>query len=173
MDEPEYRPHMFSLAETALLLGISKSYLTTLENEHSMYARRNDRGTRVYTAADIAILRAMGVGSRPRRLRSISGAMSETGLFSFGREPHKDSMYAERHAKAARPLERQELERLQSIRERQRQRWASEWEEYSQESSPELHEAPESIGPTRTPPDAGEGTQTGARRPWWRRVFGR
>jgi excisionase family DNA binding protein len=26
-------------------------------------------------------------------------------------------------------------------------------------------------GPTRTPADAGEGPQTGAQRPWWRRMF--
>jgi hypothetical protein len=38
---------------------------------------------------------------------------------------------------------------------------------------PELEApAPESPGPTRTPTEAAAGHQTGAQRPWWRRVFG-
>jgi hypothetical protein len=35
----------------------------------------------------------------------------------------------------------------------------------------ESRESPESTGSARTPPDAGEGPQEGARRPFWRRVF--
>jgi hypothetical protein len=149
VDDLEYKPHMFGVSETALLLGISKSYLTTLENEHAMYARRNHRGARVYTGADIAVLREMGVGKRLRRLRSSCDVIIELGLSSFGREPHEESMGAQEHARAARTLERQELVRLRCLRE------------------------------GRTPIEAEKAAyattksaRATGRRPWWRRIFG-
>jgi len=36
----------------------------------------------------------------------------------------------------------------------------------------EAPESPESPGPVDTPTEASEGPQTGAQRPWWRRIFG-
>jgi hypothetical protein len=55
-------------------------------------------------------------------------------------------------------------------------------EERSREDTPsEARESPESPGPSETPPDAGEGQESGSERPdseasrqvpWWRRMFG-
>ena len=39
-------------------------------------------------------------------------------------------------------------------------------------ASSEARESPENPGPAPTPTDAGEGPQTGTRRPWWRRITG-
>jgi DNA-binding transcriptional MerR regulator len=153
---------MFSVSETALLLGISKSYLSTLEREHAMYARRNQRGKRVYSAKDIAILRAMGVGSRPRRLR-----FSFSTYDSFGRELPEGSVGAWEKS-----LEREELERLRSIREGQKQRWAKEWEEHSQEPPQAAQTAEEASEVAEEPRPATGEAQEGAQRPWWRRIFG-
>ncbi len=44
----DYKPRKFSRKETALVLGISERYLSTLESEHTMVARRNDMGKPVY-----------------------------------------------------------------------------------------------------------------------------
>ena len=51
----------------------------------------------------------------------------------------------------------------------------------TREEPPEARESPESPGPSETPPDAGEGQESGSERPdseasrqvpWWRRMFG-
>ncbi len=54
---------------------------------------------------------------------------------------------------------------METRTDEQRQRWHEH-----RHGAP--RESPESAGPTRTPTDAGEGPQTGTRRPWWRRMFG-
>ena len=142
----EYRPRLFSVAETALLLGISKSYLRTLEREHALYARRSERSTRFYTAGDIAILREMGVGQRPGHLGSEDEARRELGLQApFGRDPHEDSLGVKEHAWALKRIEEQEMQRLRALR-----------------GEPER-------GQRRS---GTEGSQESAQRPWWRRMFG-
>jgi hypothetical protein len=121
------KPRMFSVSEAALLLEISESYLSTLEHEHSMYARRNQRGARVYSAADIAILRWTGVGPRPGRLR-FEGVAKELGLHApFGFDPPRGSLEALEHARVVKLLEQKELERLRTIREDTWRRRAEEW----------------------------------------------
>lgn len=57
-------------AEAARRLGVSAQYLRMLEWEGRVPAVSYDRSGRVYTQFDIALLRSMGVGSRPRRLKS-------------------------------------------------------------------------------------------------------
>jgi len=57
-------------AEAARRLGVSAHYLRMLEWEDRVPAVRYDRSGRVFTESDIALLRRMGVGSRPRRLKS-------------------------------------------------------------------------------------------------------
>jgi hypothetical protein len=126
----EYRPRLFSVAETAQLLGISRSYLSTLEREHALYARRSERSTRFYTAGDIAILRKMGVGERPGHLRSVDAARRELGLHApFGMDPPEgeDSQEAKEHAQALKIIEEQEMERLRTVREEARRRRSQSW----------------------------------------------
>ncbi len=124
----EGKPRMFSVSETALLLGISESYLTNaLEHENGLYPRRNHRGERVYSAGDIAILRRMGVGQRPRRLR-FEGVTRELGLRApFGTDPPRGSLEAQLHARVVKRMEQEELEKLSAIREEARRRRAAEW----------------------------------------------
>lgn len=201
MGKSEYKPHRFSVKDTALLLGISRSYLGTLEHEHSMTARRTERGKPFYTASDIAILREMGVGKRLKRLRPTGEAMRRLGLYSFGMELHESNPLAMLQAEAAKPMEERELERLRAIQEearRQRARerseeaarqkalkWREEAEQRTREWRANKKESPEAAETTAEQPESAEprsaegGAQTAtdspqvgdAKRPWWRRVF--
>ncbi len=56
-------------AEAASRLGVSAQYLRMLEWEGRVPTVPYDRSGRVYTESDIALLKSMGVGSRPRRLK--------------------------------------------------------------------------------------------------------
>lgn len=51
-------------------LGVSTEFLRTLERQKRMpIPRRNAGGRRLYSPEDLALLRLMGVGSRPRKLK--------------------------------------------------------------------------------------------------------
>ena len=66
------------IGDAARLLGITPHYLRVLEREGRTPEADYDRAGRFYTEADIEFLKAMGVGTKPRRLRSadeILGAM--------------------------------------------------------------------------------------------------
>jgi DNA-binding transcriptional MerR regulator len=65
-------PHMDSLhiSEAARQLGVTPHHLRMLEWEGRIPPARRDYNGRVYSEFDIALLRSMGVGSRPRRLKS-------------------------------------------------------------------------------------------------------
>jgi flagellar biosynthesis GTPase FlhF len=176
----EYRPHRFSVKDTALLLGISRSYLGT----HRL-ARRTERGKPFYTASDIAILRAMGVGKRPRRLRPMGEVMCQAWM---------TKPMEERELERLRAMEERELERLRAIQEearRQRARERSEeaarqkalkWREEAEQRTREWRASKkESPGAAETAEKKLEGseprsstgsTQEATRRPWWRRIFG-
>jgi hypothetical protein len=166
----EYRPHRFSVKDTALLLGISRSYLGTLEHR---LARRTERGKPFYTASDIAILREMGVGKRPKRLRPMGEAMFQA------------------RARTTKPMEERELERLRAIQEearRQRARerseeaarqkalkWREEAEQRTREWRASKKESPGAPETASGGPGGGEtpgGQDRPAERPWWRRLFG-
>jgi len=58
------------ISEAAKALGITAHYLRILEYEGRIPpARRDLFNDRVYSDLDLALLRALGVGSRPRKLK--------------------------------------------------------------------------------------------------------
>jgi DNA-binding transcriptional MerR regulator len=50
-------------------LGVSPQHIRVLEWQGRIPQARRDYNGRIYTEFDIAVLRSMGIGSRPRRLR--------------------------------------------------------------------------------------------------------
>ncbi len=69
----------FNVAQAALELGVSESYLRTLGNtgQLGVLRRRHHGGQPIYSAMDIRVMKKMGIGRRPRRLRSHSEAVRE------------------------------------------------------------------------------------------------
>jgi hypothetical protein len=59
------------IGEAALLLSVSPKHLRTLERDGRIPPARRDFNGRTYSEFDIALLRAMGVGSRPARLLTV------------------------------------------------------------------------------------------------------
>jgi DNA-binding transcriptional MerR regulator len=59
------------ISETARLLGVSAQYLRLLEGEGRIPTARRVFGYRTYSAEDVGRLKAMGVGSRPRKLKQM------------------------------------------------------------------------------------------------------
>jgi DNA-binding transcriptional MerR regulator len=59
----------FHIGEAAQRLGVTPKHLRLLEREGRIPPARRDYNGRIYTEFDIAVLRSMGVGSRPRRLK--------------------------------------------------------------------------------------------------------
>jgi hypothetical protein len=57
------------ISEASRQLGVSPEHLRNLERRGRIPQARRDYVGRVYSEFDIAVLRSMGVGSRPRRLR--------------------------------------------------------------------------------------------------------
>ncbi len=57
------------ISHVAEELGVSPQYLRILEWQGTIPPARRDFSGRVYTEFDIALLRAMGVGTRPRKLK--------------------------------------------------------------------------------------------------------
>jgi DNA-binding transcriptional MerR regulator len=57
------------IAEAAQRLGVSSQYLRLLEWQGRIPPARRDLNGRVYSDFDKALLRSMGVGSRPRKLK--------------------------------------------------------------------------------------------------------
>jgi DNA-binding transcriptional MerR regulator len=59
------------IGEAARLLSVSPKHLRTLERDGRIPPARRDFNGRVYSEFDIAVLKSMGVGRRPRRLRRV------------------------------------------------------------------------------------------------------
>ena len=57
------------ITEAAQELGVTAHHLRVLEWKGKVPPARRDLNGRVYSEFDIALLRSMGVGSRPRRLK--------------------------------------------------------------------------------------------------------
>ena len=57
------------ITEAARRLGVSSQYLRLLEWQGRIPPARRDFNGRVYSDFDIALLRSLGVGSRPRKLK--------------------------------------------------------------------------------------------------------
>jgi DNA-binding transcriptional MerR regulator len=58
------------IGQAAKLLGVTPHHLRMLEMQGRIPPARRDFNGRIYTEFDIALLRSMGVGARPRRLKS-------------------------------------------------------------------------------------------------------
>ena len=57
------------ISEAARQLGVTPHHLRMLEWEGRIPQARRDFNGRIYTEFDIALLRSIGVGQRPRKLR--------------------------------------------------------------------------------------------------------
>jgi DNA-binding transcriptional MerR regulator len=57
------------ISEAAKRLNISPHHLRMLEWEGRIPPARRDFNGRIYSELDLALLRAMGVGTRPRKLK--------------------------------------------------------------------------------------------------------
>jgi DNA-binding transcriptional MerR regulator len=60
----------FHIGEAARQLGVTPKHLRLLEREGRIPPARRDYNGRIYTEFDIALLKALGIGSRPRKLKS-------------------------------------------------------------------------------------------------------
>jgi DNA-binding transcriptional MerR regulator len=63
------RSTFFHIGEAARRIGCTPEHLRTLEREGRIPPARRDFNGRIYSEFDIALLRSMGIGSRPRKLR--------------------------------------------------------------------------------------------------------
>lgn len=61
----------FHISEAARRLSVTPKHLRVLEREGRIPPARRDFNGRIYSGFDIALLRRMGVGSRPRKLMRI------------------------------------------------------------------------------------------------------
>jgi DNA-binding transcriptional MerR regulator len=68
----------FHISEAAQQLGVTPKHLRTLEREGRLPPARRDHNGRIYSQFDIALLRAMGVGSRPARLQALEEILERT-----------------------------------------------------------------------------------------------
>jgi hypothetical protein len=59
----------FYIGEICAELGITPRYLRRLESQGLVPRVNRDSLGRVYSTGDLALLKSMGVGSRPRRLK--------------------------------------------------------------------------------------------------------
>jgi DNA-binding transcriptional MerR regulator len=59
------------IGSAARELGVTPQHLRVLEWQGRIPPARRDYNGRIYTEFDIALLRSMGVGQRPHRLKSI------------------------------------------------------------------------------------------------------
>jgi DNA-binding transcriptional MerR regulator len=57
------------IGEAASRLGVTPRYIRLLEAQGSIPRAQRDALGRTYTETDLALLRCLGIGSRPRKLR--------------------------------------------------------------------------------------------------------
>ena len=63
------------ISQAAKELSVSAQYLRMLEWEGRIPPARRDFNGRIYTQFDLELLRAMGVGSRPKKLKRVEEAL--------------------------------------------------------------------------------------------------
>jgi DNA-binding transcriptional MerR regulator len=69
--------HSLTISQAAEKLDVSSSWLRFGERLGSLpLARRAANGYRYYSEFDIALLRSMGIGSRPRRLKRVEEVLA-------------------------------------------------------------------------------------------------
>jgi len=61
---------VWHISEAAGQLGVTPHHLRVLEWQGRIPPARRDLNGRIYSEFDIALLRSIGVGSRPRHLKS-------------------------------------------------------------------------------------------------------
>lgn len=66
------------ISEAAKRLGVTPHHLRVLEWEGRIPPARRDYNGRIYTEFDLALLKALGVGSRPRRLKTAEEVVGQT-----------------------------------------------------------------------------------------------
>jgi DNA-binding transcriptional MerR regulator len=57
------------ISEAAQALGVSAGYLRLLEVQGRIPPARRDFNGRIYSTLDIALLKSLGIGQRPRKLK--------------------------------------------------------------------------------------------------------
>lgn len=67
------------ISETARRLGVTPQHLRALEKAGRIPPARRDLNGRVYTKFDIALLRSMGIGSRPKKLKQAEEVLGVAG----------------------------------------------------------------------------------------------
>jgi DNA-binding transcriptional MerR regulator len=67
----------FHISEAARRLSVTPKHIRVLEREGRIPPARRDFNGRIYTEFDIAHLKALGVGSRPRRLKSAEEVVAQ------------------------------------------------------------------------------------------------
>jgi DNA-binding transcriptional MerR regulator len=70
--------HELHIGEAARRLGVTPGHLRLLEKQGRIPPARRDFNGRVYTTFDIALLRSLGVGTRPRELRRVEDVLGQT-----------------------------------------------------------------------------------------------
>jgi DNA-binding transcriptional MerR regulator len=58
------------ISEAARRLGVTPTYLRALEAQGRIPPARRDFNGRIYSPFDIVLLKSIGIGSRPQRLKS-------------------------------------------------------------------------------------------------------
>ena len=74
----------FHIGEAAQQLGVTPKHLRVLEREGRIPPARRDLNGRIYSGFDIALLRSMGVGSRPHRLKRAEEVLVLCHTFTDG-----------------------------------------------------------------------------------------
>jgi DNA-binding transcriptional MerR regulator len=67
----------FHIGEAARRLGVTPHHLRVMEYRGRIPRARRDLNGRIYSELDIAILKALGIGRRPHRLKA-AGELLET-----------------------------------------------------------------------------------------------
>jgi DNA-binding transcriptional MerR regulator len=66
------------ISEAAKRLGVTPHHFRVLEWEGRIPPARRDYNGRIYTEFDLAFLKALGVGSRPRRLKTAEEVVGQS-----------------------------------------------------------------------------------------------
>lgn len=65
------------ISQAAQRLGVTPQYLRLLETEGKIPPARRDFNGRIYSDTDITMLKVLGVGSRPRKLKRPEEVLSD------------------------------------------------------------------------------------------------
>jgi DNA-binding transcriptional MerR regulator len=70
---------IYHIGEASRQLSVSPEHLRTLEREGRIPPARRDFNGRIYSDLDLALLRVMGVGRRPRKLKRAEEVLEVAG----------------------------------------------------------------------------------------------